>query len=120
MKSKTRASGVSRVSARHLEIDVQVFLERLVGAQLENREVVLHHVRRKARRRRPERCGEVALGVDVDGEDPLARACAASSASAAVIVLRPVPPFPATKTTRRRKQRRKIDPLTGDRAPNRR
>ena len=79
MKSKTRASGVSRVSARHLEIDVQVFLERLVGAQLEDGEIVLHHARREPGGRRPERGGEVALGVDIDGEDALAGARAAGA-----------------------------------------
>ena len=90
-----------------------------VGAQLEHREVVLNDARREAGRRRTERRGEVALGIDVDGEDALAglrseqreRSGDRGPAGAALARDEDDPPP---------EQRCEIDPLTGDRAPNRR
>ena len=105
--------------ARDLEVDVEVFLERLVDAQLEHRKALLDQARGEARRGRPE-CGrQVALRVDIDREHALAGADseqrqrrgdrAPARATLARDKDRPPP-----------KQRLEVDPLAGDRAPNRR
>ena len=80
---------------------------------------MLHDVRGKAGGRRPERGGEISLRVDVDGQHPLARARREKRQ-------RSRDRAPAGPTLSRdeddppRKQRREIDPLSSDRAPNRR
>jgi len=57
---------------RHLEVDAQVFLQRLLGMQPDHADTGLHHLGLEARPCRAKRRGEVALGVDLDAEDLLA------------------------------------------------
>ena len=119
MKSKIARERRQASDARDLEVDVQVFLERLVGAELEDREVVLDHARCEPCRWRSQRRGEVTLGVDIDGEDALAGAGAderergghGAAAGASLARDEDDPP---------REQRGELDPFPGDRAPNRR
>ena len=59
--------------ARHLEVDAQVLLQRLLGVEAEHADVGLYHLRLERRRRRAQSAGQVALGVDLDAEHPPSR-----------------------------------------------
>ena len=57
---------------RHLEVDVQVLLERLLVVEREHADAGLDHLGLEAGPLGPERDGEIALRVDVDTEHLLA------------------------------------------------
>ena len=99
-KSKVRASGPMRPEQRHLELQLEVLLQRLLGVHGHAPQVRGQLAWARTTAAALEGVGQVALGVDLAHQGALGRAGPTSSASPAAMLVLPTPPLPVTNSRR--------------------